>query len=417
MDEIVEKVNVYGGMSSKIEVQRMTFEEFKTECEEHDSVRMDPFGKYTGGFEGDFADVDTFFGGLTKLIGEPQKDVGGAMEREHCRVRSGFGASDSWLTGENYGVRFTPRIEYKFVADDSDSTEMDAGLNPVTKAPLGKRTKVTVDSLLANAVQRIGEDFRRMHWGKHAPTAEAFALLCVTREEVVGMRLYTSPMYFVYNTVLRVTAKEGMTIDHGVPAEFLGCCVRGLFTTTLHAINSGVIKLSRVQPACDVYRGMKGMKLPRSFVEAKNNVRGGVEHGFLSATMDFEEAVKYTRGGPETPSLVFQMRMGMVNRGAPHAKRCSVPGSWVGVRRRFHFSLFLTSSRMALPKILVLTARTFWEPHLSASVIRHEFRGVLRIVRRTATRLRRGSTPRKRSGGHAIPKLRTRIGWTHHGLG
>ena len=32
-----------------------------------------------------------------------------------------------------------------------------------------------------------------------------------------------------------------------------------------------------------------------------------------------------------------------------------VLGSWVGVRRLLHLSLFLTASRMVLPKILVLT--------------------------------------------------------------
>ena len=32
-----------------------------------------------------------------------------------------------------------------------------------------------------------------------------------------------------------------------------------------------------------------------------------------------------------------------------------VLGSWVGARRRFRLSLFLTVSRVALPKILVLT--------------------------------------------------------------
>ena len=328
----------------------------------YDSVRADPFGKYTGGFEGKYADVNTFFGGqcgsfcllnprrpftglyrpgpsgshsktcpffpagtgLTKLIGEPKKDVGSAMEREHCCVGSGFGASDGHLTAANYGVRFTPRTEYAnaqrastrccgsqeqrrthtisfsltlypanraagvcvcvlrcrytFVADADDDTPMDMGISPLTKARLGQREKLTVESLLANAVRRITDEFERMGWGANAPTADSFARLCITREEVIGLRLYTvgfeiflglqllpctiflvgshpcvlhsqGPMFFVYNTVLRATASEGQTIDFGVPDEFLGCSVRGLFTTTLHAINSGVIKLSRMQPA------------------------------------------------------------------------------------------------------------------------------------------------------------------------
>eukprot|EP01050_Picozoa_sp_SAG11_P014373 SAG11_NODE_1764_length_4288_cov_3.044163_4_plen_74_part_00 len=54
--------------------------------------------------------------------------------------------------------------------------------------------------------------------------------------------------------------------------------VHGRFTTTVHAINSGIIKLSRMQPTCKVYRGMSGMKLPKTFTEANAyNVRAGVE--------------------------------------------------------------------------------------------------------------------------------------------
>ena len=40
----------------------------------------------------------------------------------------------------------------------------------------------------------------------------------------------------------------------------------------------------------------------------------------------------------------------------PHPAAAPVLGSWVGVQRRFHLSLFLTASRMVLPKILVLTS-------------------------------------------------------------
>ena len=44
----------------------------------------------------------------------------------------------------------------------------------------------------------------------------------------------------------------------------------------------------------------------------------------------------------------------------------SVLGSWVGVRRIFHLSLFLTASRMVLPKILVLTCKGLWRRHRRA---------------------------------------------------
>jgi hypothetical protein len=35
----------------------------------------DPFAKYSGGFQGNFASMADFHGGLDSLIGEPAKDV------------------------------------------------------------------------------------------------------------------------------------------------------------------------------------------------------------------------------------------------------------------------------------------------------------------------------------------------------
>jgi hypothetical protein len=43
--------------------------------------------KFTGGFEGSFADTTAFFDGLDKLIGDPRRDVPAAVRREHCEVR------------------------------------------------------------------------------------------------------------------------------------------------------------------------------------------------------------------------------------------------------------------------------------------------------------------------------------------
>eukprot|EP01050_Picozoa_sp_SAG11_P015482 SAG11_NODE_2012_length_3924_cov_1.906667_5_plen_77_part_00 len=41
--------------------------------------------QYTGGFLGSFADVNAFFGGLAKLIGDPDRDVL-AVRRKHIET-------------------------------------------------------------------------------------------------------------------------------------------------------------------------------------------------------------------------------------------------------------------------------------------------------------------------------------------
>jgi hypothetical protein len=77
----------------------------------------EPFAKFTDGYEGTFATISAFFGGLPKLIGEPRRDVVEGMRAEHCGVAEGFGRSDGEVAGLNNNVAFTPRREYLFVCD------------------------------------------------------------------------------------------------------------------------------------------------------------------------------------------------------------------------------------------------------------------------------------------------------------
>ena len=57
------------------------------------------------------------------------------------------------------------------------------------------------------------------------------------------------------------------------------------YTTTLHTINSAIIKLGKLTPACKVYRGISGGVLPEQFRKPnKQNVCGGVEFSFMSTT-------------------------------------------------------------------------------------------------------------------------------------
>ena len=85
-------------------------------------------------------------------------------------------------------------------------------------------------------------------------------------------------------------------------------------TTTLHAINSAVLKLSKLTKAAPVYRGFTGATLPASFFEPnEENVCGGIEYGFSSTTTAAQQAQHYAHGKAST---VFEMRMGLIDRGA-----------------------------------------------------------------------------------------------------
>ena len=89
------------------------------------------------------------------------------------------------------------------------------------------------------------------------------------------------------------------------------------YTTTLHGINSAVIKLGKVTTATRVYRGISGMALPKEFWEANEfGVKGGVENAFMSTTLERDVAMGYAAGDASRTGIVIEAQQGMVNRGA-----------------------------------------------------------------------------------------------------
>ena len=120
------------------------------------------------------------------------------------------------------------------------------------------------------------------------------------------------------------------------------------YTTTLHGINSAIIKLGKLTlatkvrttianppsirpqplpslaPAAparfilQVYRGISGMALPAAFWEPNEfRVRGGVENAFMSTTLDRVVAMGYaSTGGENRMGIVIEVQQGMVSRGA-----------------------------------------------------------------------------------------------------
>jgi hypothetical protein len=64
---------------------------------------------------------------------------------------------------------------------------------------------------------------------------------------------------------------------------------KNVFTTTLHVLNSAIIKMSKTTEAVRVFRGTKGGVLPKQFWQPNDmKVRGGIELGFMSTTLERE---------------------------------------------------------------------------------------------------------------------------------
>ena len=143
--------------------------------------------------------------------------------------------------------------------------------------------------------------------------------------------MYSAAVYAKYNAVLR--AKSG---DPYLKSQCDLLCLGNSYTTTIHATNSCVIKLSKLTVAGKVWRGIKDAKLPKSFWVANSmGVRGGIEYGFSSTTTDKAQALHYAGASSATEhaSTVFEMQMGMVDRGAdltwlsqyPHEREVLLP--------------------------------------------------------------------------------------------
>jgi hypothetical protein len=301
---------------------------------------VDYYDKFSTGFVGTFGGAEVFFGGLAGLVGDCRRDVLAAMADEHLAVAVGYGASDIVFKTSNYKVETTPRKEWLFVfAPEALAEALPAGVSQASGRTLGARAQTPWRHFLEHAPALISAKFAA---AGHAVAvgAEEFARLEVRREEVrrrrrfrsvnlikawllcsdnalatlpqvIGLRRYTGPMFELYNGVLRAWANGA---DPGIVPAFAavgaGLDVCGRFTSTLHAVNSGVVKLSQLQPATVVYRGVSGMKLPEPFlVLSKFNVRGGVEYGFMSATLDQRVALRYATSNPDEPSTLMVMQV------------------------------------------------------------------------------------------------------------
>eukprot|EP00960_Hanusia_phi_P059475 764173-Hanusia_phi.AAC.1 len=123
-------------------------------------------------------------------------------------------------------------------------------------------------------------------------------------------------MYVKYNNVLRSSNTNKSKTSKRKTSEV---SESNKYTTTIHCIVSGVIKLSKLTklpPSRLVYRGLSGLWMPERFVqEDKLGVSGGVEYGMLSTTEKREIAVQYATNKGTHPT-VFAISCGAIDRGA-----------------------------------------------------------------------------------------------------
>jgi hypothetical protein len=149
------------------------------------------------GSELSYGDLNVFFGGLEAIVGSPHPMVEEGMSREHCT------SADSFVpfTTDNYLIQTTSQMEWWFVVDPAGallspeylgSSYQALGLTPSSSYPVENAAR------LANGAKprapRALADFDAELCATNARLEEHHQTPC-GREELVGARLYTGPMY------------------------------------------------------------------------------------------------------------------------------------------------------------------------------------------------------------------------------
>ena len=152
------------------------------------------FVQESGTFEMAYADLSTFFAGLEGMVGSPNPRLEDAMKEEHC---DSVDSSEIWVTG-NYGIETSAQTEWWFVVDP------EVGLAELSISSWPGETKninfveSRADGRRPLSLQEFSDELK---W-KNSELLEMREPL-LKREELIGARLYTGPMFEKYRRRLR----------------------------------------------------------------------------------------------------------------------------------------------------------------------------------------------------------------------
>jgi hypothetical protein len=253
----------------------------------------------------------------------------------------------------------TSRIEWWFVVDPVEGLEQHVNVRSelgdqalAHLSPSGWPAEAgvigTERARQPRTLQAVLQEMRVLQIGSQLKAAGVEPLVDA---ECIGGRLYTGPLHVKYCAVLKGLARVNVSKpsdaarrqDEEQLAFFENLCAGNTYATTIHALNSCLIKLAKLGNAQRVYRGVSSAIIPDWLWDAATgggsdsqparHVRGGIEFGFLSGTTDPELAMKYGSGAGDGTKLVLELQTGMLSRAAdlswlsqyPHERECAFP--------------------------------------------------------------------------------------------
>ena len=252
----------------------------------HSKFCQDPHFK---GIRGKFGSDELFASGIDGVVGPMDAQYVRAMFNEHNLATNAEAEFTAWNAG--HVIKTNAKREWLFVVGAQGVNQDSWTLDPALSEPE-----------VAEGMMVDGRNAKRLAQVLDTPEVKKAGL---SAAEAVAIRLYTGPLYVLYNAVLRGLVAPG----------------DNLFPATIHLICSGVRKLSRVTKVPEgltVYRGNGGMALPPSFLEKDaQGFAGGVECALMSTTPNRSVALGYSglAKGKELPTL-FEITVGKTSIGA-----------------------------------------------------------------------------------------------------
>jgi len=213
-----------------------------------------------------------FNDGITTRVGAPNPDLKAGMEIEHLTSAD----SHAEFTTGNYGIISTPSKEYNLAVSGGEGVDFNAGANKGWGAtrvlrPLSFYGIFDIDGRLCERVDT---------------TPDIIVKAGLTMLEIIAAIIYTGPMYWIWNTVLRG--------EEATPPSQIDVCHRckvanNYYSSSLHALGSAIKKMQQsghgLTENMYLYRGLSGGALPSRMFTPDENGHLGALPGLLLPTL------------------------------------------------------------------------------------------------------------------------------------